>query len=65
MALSKLDDAVISVATAGSEFIIVEGTPLVSYKGFGFDQEIIKRVEAKAKVPAITSLTAAANALER
>jgi maleate cis-trans isomerase len=63
MALSKLDDAVIRLATVGSEFIIVEGTPLVSYKGFGFDQEVIKRVQDKAKVPAITSLTAAANAL--
>jgi maleate isomerase len=62
-ALSKLDDAVKRIATAGAQFISVEGTPLVSIRGFGFDKEIIKRVEDATNVPATTSLTAAADAL--
>ncbi len=62
-ALAKLDDAVGRLATAGCQFISVEGTPLVSLKGFGFDREIIDRVQKIAKVPATTSLTAAVDAL--
>src|SRR3972149_4699265 len=61
-ALAKLDEAVGKLATAGCQFISVEGTPLVSIKGLGFDQEIIRRVREKAKVPATTSLTAAVDA---
>ncbi len=64
MALSKLDDAVIRLATNGAQFISVEGTPLVTFKGSGFDKEIIKRVEKVAQVPATTSLTAAVEALQ-
>ncbi len=63
MALSRVDDAVSRLATNGAQFISVEGTPLVSFKPFGFDKELIKRVENIAKVPATTSLTAAADAL--
>jgi maleate isomerase len=62
-ALAKLDDAARRLAIAGAQFISVEGTPLVSLKGFGFDKEIIRRVQEVAKVPATTSLTAAVDAL--
>ncbi len=62
-ALAKLDDAVKRLATAGAQFISVEGTPLVTFSGFGFDQKIIKRVQDLTKVPATTSLSAAVEAL--
>ncbi len=62
-ALSKLDDAVKRLAAAGSQFIFVEGTPLVSMQGPGADQQIIRRVKEVARVPATTSLTAAVDAL--
>lgn len=62
-ALSKLDEAVRRLATTGVQFISVEGTPLVSMKGFGFDKEIVRRVEEIARVPATTSLTATVDAL--
>lgn len=64
MALSRLDDAAARLATNGAQFISVEGTPLVAFKGLDFDKEIIRRVENAAKVPATTSLTAAVDALQ-
>ncbi|MBI2935041.1 MAG: hypothetical protein HYY29_05665 [Chloroflexi bacterium] len=62
-ALAKLDDAVKRLAIAGAQFISVEGTPLVTFSGFGFDREIIKRVESLTRVPATTSLSAAVDAM--
>ncbi len=63
MALAGVDNAARRLVTNGAQFISVEGTPLVSFKGFGFDKEIIQRVENVAKVPATTSLTAAVDAM--
>ncbi|MBI4332653.1 MAG: hypothetical protein HY673_15395 [Chloroflexi bacterium] len=62
-ALSKLDEAARCLATHDPDFVSVHGTPLVVSKGFGFDREIIKRVEAIVKVPATTDLTATVDAL--
>lgn len=58
-ALSKAYDAASRLAFAGAQFVSVDGAPLVCTKGFGFDKEIIRRVEEIAKVPATTDLTAA------
>ncbi len=57
MALQKIDDAAKRLVIAGAQFIAVQGTPLVVSKGFGFDQELIKRVEGISHLPATTCLT--------
>ncbi|MBI4329766.1 MAG: hypothetical protein HY673_00620 [Chloroflexi bacterium] len=64
LALAKLEDAARRLAFAGAQFISVEGTPLVSLKGFGFDKEIIGRLREITGVPVTTSLTATVDALK-
>ena len=61
-ALSKVDDAVQRLAEYGVDFVSLHGTPLVSIKGYGWDKELIRRVEDIAGCPATTSLTAAVDA---
>ncbi len=63
MAMAKVDEAVRRLTAVGVQFISIEGTPLVSTRGFGSDKEMIKRAEEIAKVPVTTSLTAAVDAL--
>lgn len=61
-ALAKVDDYAKRLADVGVDFISIEGTPLVSIRGFGWDKELISRVEKIASVPATTSMTAAVDA---
>lgn len=61
-ALAKVDYYAKRLADVGVDFISIEGTPLVSLRGFGWDKELISRVEKIAKVPATTSMTAAVDA---
>lgn len=63
-ALSRVDEAAQRLAEAGANFVSIQGTPLVSIKGFGWDKELIKRVEDIAKCPATTSMTAAVEAFK-
>lgn len=62
LALTKVDDAARRLADYGVDFIGIGGTPIVSIKGFGWDKELIARVEKIAGVPATTSMTAAVEA---
>lgn len=61
-ALAKVDDMAKRLSDVGVDYISVDGTPLVSIRGFGWDKELISRVEKIAKVPATTSMTAAVDA---
>ncbi len=61
-AISLVEDASQRLSALGVDFITVDGTPLVSIRGFGWDKELISRVEKIAKVPATTSMTAAVDA---
>lgn len=61
-AISLVEDAAQRLSSVGVDFITVDGTPMVSIRGFGWDKELISRVEKIARVPATTSMTAAVDA---
>lgn len=62
-ALSKVDDAARRISEYGVNFVSLLGTPLASLRGYGWDKELIRRVENITKCPATTDLTAAVEAL--
>ncbi len=63
-ALSGVDDAARRLAAHGVNFVSLDGLPLVTIKGYGWDKELIKRIEGIAGCPATTSGTAAVEAFK-
>lgn len=57
-ALSETDQAAKRLAQAGPNYICLSGEALTLSQGFGFDEKIIKRIEAITGIPTTTSLTA-------
>lgn len=53
-----------NLARRGVDLIAVTGTPIVFSMAQGYDKELIQRLEARTKLPVITSLTAALEAFK-
>lgn len=63
-ALSRLEAAAAELDSRGVDVITMGGTPPVVFGGYGFDQEIIKRIAKVTTVPATTSQTSSMNAIK-
>ncbi len=57
-ALADVEQAAKRLAQGEPNFICLSGEPLIFAKGFGFDKEIIKRIETITGIPTTTGLTA-------
>jgi maleate cis-trans isomerase len=62
-ALAKVDVCVRELARRGVQCIHHGGVPLVISRGYGFETELVKRIEKIAKVPASTSVVSLMEAL--
>ncbi len=56
-ALFKVDEAAKQLAEGGADFIFLGGDPLILIKGYGWDKELIKRLERVTSLPSTTSAT--------
>ncbi len=56
-ALSKVDEAAMQLAESGANFIYLGGFPLVLIRGYGWDKQLIERLEKVTKLPSTTSGT--------
>jgi maleate isomerase len=63
-ALAQVTTAAAYLGSRGVDFIIHGGGPLVVARGKGYEQIIVKDIEAAAKVPATTGVRAAMEALQ-
>lgn len=61
-ALSRVDDAARRIAEYAVKFVSLLGAPLASFRGNGWDRELIRRVEMITKCPVTTDLTAGVEA---
>jgi maleate isomerase len=62
-ALGQVKDAAAYLGSRGVDFIIHGGGPLVVSRGKGYEEAIVRDIEAAAKVPATTGVRAAMEAL--
>jgi maleate cis-trans isomerase len=62
-ALAQVTTAAAYLGSRGVDFILHGGGPLVVARGKGFEEVIVKDIEAAAKVPASTGVRAAMDAL--
>src|SRR5438445_13749056 len=62
-ALAQVTTAAAYLGSRGVDFVIHGGGPLVVARGKGFEEVIVKDIEAAAKVPASTGVRAAMEAL--
>lgn len=62
-ALAKVDECAKELARRGVQFIHHGGVPLVISRGYGFENELIERIQKIAKVPASTSVVSLMQAL--
>lgn len=61
--LAKVDECVTELARRGVQFIHHGGIPPVISRGFGFERQLIERIEKLGKVPASTSVVSLMDAL--
>jgi len=62
-ALAQVTTAAAYLGSRGVDFVIHGGGPLVVARGKGFEESIVKDIEAAARVPATTGVRAAMEAL--
>lgn len=62
-AFASLEDGARYLGSRAVDYVIHFGAPLVAARGHGFDAELIAAVEARAGVPATTSIRSAVEAL--
>ncbi len=62
-ALAQVTNAATYLGSRGVDFILHGGGPLVAARGKGFEEIIVRDIEAAAKVPATTGVRAAMDAL--
>jgi maleate isomerase len=62
--LERIEECARELARRKCDFIVHAGVPLVVSQGFGYEREVIGKVEALAGVPATTSIVAGMEALK-
>lgn len=62
-ALSKVDEAARQLKEGGADFIYLGGDPLVLIKGYGYDEELNRRLREITGLPSTTSVTCCMDAL--
>lgn len=64
-ASNQFDAAAQDVAREDVDLVMLLGSPLVFFKGYSYDAELTRRVQAMVKVPVLTGMRAEVEALTR
>ncbi len=63
-ALSRIEEVAAELASRNVDVITMGGTPPVVFGGYGFDKQIVERINRVTPIPATTSQTSAVTAIK-